>query len=74
MKMTAEYSEEEENEIRDRVYELYKDFSKSELFYSLSEIQREQAEDVIMMFADYMSGDHCFVKLRQETVGRQSQR
>jgi hypothetical protein len=52
--MVEEYSDEERDEILDRVYEWGVEFSTSKYFEELTEEQKQESEFVVMSFTEYM--------------------
>ena len=56
--MVEEYSDEEMEEILDRVYEWSVEFSKSQRYEALTEEQKQESEPVIMSFTEYMYSYH----------------
>jgi len=52
--MVKEYSDEELDEILDRVYEWGVEFSTSKYFEELTEEQKQESEFVVMSFTEYM--------------------
>jgi len=56
--MAEEYSDEEQEEILNRVYDWGVKFSKSEHFEILSEEQKRESENVVMLFSEYMYSYH----------------
>ncbi|MFQ5887636.1 MAG: SEC-C metal-binding domain-containing protein [Candidatus Hydrothermarchaeales archaeon] len=56
--MVEEYSDEELEEILDRVHEWGFEFSKSRYFDDLSEEQKQESEFILMCFAEFMYSYH----------------
>ncbi|MDI6885406.1 MAG: SEC-C metal-binding domain-containing protein [archaeon] len=56
--MVEEYSDEELEEICDRVYEWGVEFSESKYFEELTEEQKQESEFVVMSFTEYMYSHH----------------
>lgn len=56
--MVEEYSDEEREEILEQIHEWERDFSKSEQFKTLTDLQLGESESVINFFAEYMYSYH----------------
>ncbi|MEG3225537.1 MAG: hypothetical protein BME94_08555 [Methanobacteriales archaeon Met13] len=58
--MVEEYSDEELEEILDKVYKWGVEFSESKYFEELTEEQKQGSEFVVMSFTEYMYQGVCF--------------